>query len=345
MSHLPGDTFSGYLLQRLVANGAFCRVYEAVNPQNGSVCAIKIGKPTDYFDGEPTKLWGAPTKEHHTKAEVVISGGISGVTLSSADVLAKQAAHLRSWNDPGVVHLHDHVIREEMPYLCLEYLPGLTLRQLIRGKQANLKTLVEILEALERLAARSSIRYHGDLKPENIIVTTTGAKMIDPGYFGELSGAKDVAITTRAYYPRLQPDDLFACGLILWETTLSYHPLLDRCTEFDSKTIGPKFEEAMRDNRFGIERNFLEKLSMVTRPSLVNREITPTTEDFLLKAIGLRRLADGRIDLGDGFKGFREMKEAMIQQKQGLSSPMEIPVTLSKGLINLRNHVQPPLPA
>jgi serine/threonine protein kinase len=115
---------------------------------------------------------------------MMISGGTCRVRLSSADVLAKQAAHLSSWNDPGVVRLQEGVIREDMSYLCLEYLPGLTLRQLTRAKQASLQTLVEILETLDRVVARSPIKYHGDLKPENIIVTTTGAKIIDPGYFG-----------------------------------------------------------------------------------------------------------------------------------------------------------------
>jgi hypothetical protein len=58
----------------------------------------------------------------------------------------------------------------------------------------------------------------------------------------------------------------------------------------------------MCNNRFGIQRSFLESLLMVKRPSLVNPKITPTTEDFLLMAIGLRRLGDGRIDLGEGFE-------------------------------------------
>jgi hypothetical protein len=92
--------------------------------------------------------------EHHTEAEMMISGGTCRVTLSSADVLAKQAAHLSSWNDPGVVRLQEGVIREDMSYLSLEYLPGLTLRQLIRAKQASLQTLIEILETLDRVVAR-----------------------------------------------------------------------------------------------------------------------------------------------------------------------------------------------
>src|ERR1700740_3066893 len=127
----PGDILGGYILQRPVSNGAFCCVYEAINVRDGSIAAIKIGKSTEEIDGEPTTLEGAPPKEHHTKAEMIISGGTCGVTVSSADVLSKQAAHLNSWNDPGVVQMPEAVIREDMSYLCLEYLPGLTLRQLI----------------------------------------------------------------------------------------------------------------------------------------------------------------------------------------------------------------------
>jgi serine/threonine protein kinase len=311
------DQLGKYLLRKRIANGVFCKVYEALNTENGSVCAIKIGKPMDSVGGVPTRLWKAPTKEHHTKAEAFISGGTCEVKVSPAELLAKQAAHLGCWKDPGVVQLHEQGMREDTPYLCLDYLPGLTLRQLIRGKRADLQTLVEILEALDRLVARSPIKYHGDLKPENIIVTNTGAKMIDPGYFGQLDGDGDVMITTKAYYPRLQPNDIFACGLILWEIVLHYHPLLDYWTEFDSKTIGPELEDAI-SHAFVVERAYLENLATVTKPSLVNREITPTIEDFLLKAIGLQRLVDGRIDSGEGFKSFCELKDALIRYREDL---------------------------
>ena len=70
----------------------------------------------------------------------------------------------------------------------------------------------------------------------------------------------------------------------------------------------------MRNNRFEVKRSFLESLSMVKRPSLVNPKITARTEDFLLMALGLRRLGDGRIDLGEGFNDFRELKDALIRQ-------------------------------
>jgi hypothetical protein len=124
-------------------------------------------------------------------------------------------------------------------------------------------------------------------------------------------------ITTKAYYPRLQPNDIFACGLILWEIVLHYHPLLDYWTEFDSKTIGPELEDAI-SHAFVVERAYLENLATVTKPSLVNREITPTIEDFLLKAIGLQRLVDGRIDSGEGFKSFCELKDALIRYREDL---------------------------
>jgi serine/threonine protein kinase len=158
------------------------------------------------------------------------------------------------------------------------------------------------------------IKYHGDLKPENIIVTTTGAKMIDPGYFGELKGKRNIMVTTKAYYPRLQPDDLFACDLMLWEIVLHYHPLLEYWTGFDARTIGPELSETISHTFPVVERAYLETLATVTRPSWLNREITPAIEDLLLKAIGLRRLADGRIALGERFKGFRELKDALIEQ-------------------------------
>jgi hypothetical protein len=85
-------------------------------------------------------------------------------------------------------------------------------------------------------------------------------------------------------------------------------------TGFDARTIGPELSETISHTFPVVERAYLETLATVTRPSWLNREITPAIEDLLLKAIGLRRLADGRIDLGERFKGFRELKDALIEQ-------------------------------
>jgi hypothetical protein len=137
----------------------------------------------------------------------------------------------------------------------------------------------------------------------------------DPGYFGDLGGEKNITITTRAYYPLLQPNDLFACSLILWEIVLNCHPLLNHWAGFDSVMIGPELEEKM-SHAFGLRGVFLEQLSMVKKPSMVDRDrgITPAMEDLLLKAIGLQQLADGKIDLDEGFKSFRPLKNELCRQ-------------------------------
>jgi eukaryotic-like serine/threonine-protein kinase len=106
----------------------------------------------------------------------------------SADPEARQrfdreARAISSLNHPNICTLYDVGHQEGTDYLVMEFLEGETLAdRLSRGplpSQQVLKHGVEICDGLEK-AHRSGV-MHRDLKPGNIMLTKTGAKLMDFG--------------------------------------------------------------------------------------------------------------------------------------------------------------------
>ncbi|HET7442230.1 MAG TPA: protein kinase [Terriglobales bacterium] len=95
----------------------------------------------------------------------------------------REAKAISALNHPHICHLYDVGSEGGTDYLVMELLEGESLdRRLERGllplKQA-LEVGVEIAEALEK-AHKSGI-VHRDLKPGNIVLTKSGAKLLDFG--------------------------------------------------------------------------------------------------------------------------------------------------------------------
>ena len=95
----------------------------------------------------------------------------------------REARTISSLNHPNICALYDLGSQDGMEYLVLEYVEGETLEK--RLEQGPLPTDVllrhgiEIADALEK-AHRSGV-IHRDLKPANIMLTKSGAKLLDFG--------------------------------------------------------------------------------------------------------------------------------------------------------------------
>ena len=97
--------------------------------------------------------------------------------------LEREAKTVSSLNHPHICTLHDIGHQDGMDYLVMEYLEGDTLAaRLAKGplplRQA-LPLAIEIADALEAAHRRSVV--HRDLKPANIMLTKSGAKLLDFG--------------------------------------------------------------------------------------------------------------------------------------------------------------------
>src|SRR5271169_2056727 len=95
----------------------------------------------------------------------------------------REARAISSLSHPNICHLYDVGQHNGISYLVMEYLEGETLGERLRKGRLPLEQVfrvsVEICQGLEQ-AHRSGV-IHRDLKPGNIMLTKSGAKLMDFG--------------------------------------------------------------------------------------------------------------------------------------------------------------------
>ncbi|WP_223690843.1 Stk1 family PASTA domain-containing Ser/Thr kinase [Leifsonia poae] len=149
---------------------------------------------------------------------------------------ARSAARLAH---PNVVNVFDQGQDSDMAYLVMEYLPGITLRDLLKdyGKLTSEQT-IDIMEAvLSGLAAAHKAGIvHRDLKPENVLLADDGRIKI--GDFGLARAASANTATGQALLGTiayLSPElvtrgvadarsDIYALGIMMFEMLTGEQP-------------------------------------------------------------------------------------------------------------------------
>src|ERR1700751_2772507 len=95
----------------------------------------------------------------------------------------REARAISALQHPHICTLHDIGHQDGVDFLVLEFLEGESLQRRLQGGPLPLKQAVEdgiqIAEALER--AHQAGIVHRDLKPGNIMLTKSGAKLLDFG--------------------------------------------------------------------------------------------------------------------------------------------------------------------
>ncbi|HET9409841.1 MAG TPA: protein kinase [Candidatus Sulfotelmatobacter sp.] len=104
----------------------------------------------------------------------------------------REARAISSLNHPNICHLYDVGCADGLNYLVMEYLEGETLADRLHRGSLPLAQILrhgrEICEGLE--AAHRSGVVHRDLKPGNIMLTKSGAKLMDFGLAKPLTQAE-----------------------------------------------------------------------------------------------------------------------------------------------------------
>jgi serine/threonine-protein kinase len=168
----------------------------------------------------------------------VMHGHLSDDTVFQSRFIqeARAAARLA---DPHVVNVFDQGQDGDMAYLVMEYLPGITLRELMREhRRLSIPQTITIMDAvLSGLAAahRAGI-VHRDVKPENVLLAEDGRIKI--GDFGLArattanTASGQMLMGTIAYLaPELVTrgtadarSDIYALGIMLYEMLVGEQP-------------------------------------------------------------------------------------------------------------------------
>jgi serine/threonine protein kinase len=218
---LPGEAagdFAGFRLVRTVGEGAFGRVFEAVDPVDGERVALKVLNP----------LVGLPGR--------------------AADVIEREAAIARSLDHPGILRIRTSGRERGYAWIASEYIEGRTLAEvelaaLDEGERRELALRIgsEAARALAHAHARDVV--HRDLKPENLMLDEQGrVRLLDFGLArtdDELLAvsATGHAVGTPIYMAPEQARgergvgpaaDVYALGLILLEVASGRRRRIDR---------------------------------------------------------------------------------------------------------------------
>lgn len=307
-----GLTVESFTIEEQLGEGSFAWVYRGANPHDkNDRRAFKVAKPVELVGDRGT------TGAIHTRALRHRTNGVENIHPDGSELLRLQWQKLQRSSDPALVAYEGLFSRGPFSYCRMEYVEGRRLRDLIDSGTSEdadraVEVLLEIAVAMDRLTVEG-FNWHGDLTPDNIMVTDSAIKLLDPGYFGPLNCEEglipDAIVTTPMYYPLLQPDDVMALGLILWEIVLQ-EPLLD-------PPAGTVASKASAELRRWIERQemlgkfFTSPLLNAKLPSEIHPDVDEATERLLLKAVRLQLNSQGRLDRDSGFKSFKEFIDAL----------------------------------
>src|SRR5215813_10844775 len=96
----------------------------------------------------------------------------------------QQATTAAALNHPNIAHIYEIGESAGTHFIAMEFVDGLTLRELIQGRQTDLAKLLRNLQHVADGLAKAHAAgiVHRDLKPENIMVTREGhVKILDFG--------------------------------------------------------------------------------------------------------------------------------------------------------------------
>jgi eukaryotic-like serine/threonine-protein kinase len=147
----PGSLISQYRIEERIGSGSFATVFRAIDLTLRRPVALKVLKPG------------------------------RGMTPEAVLAEARSAAAL---SHPNVCIIFGVDDSEGVPIIAMEYLHGQSLGAILKNGSLSIERVSEIARqvALGMAAAHASGIIHGDLKPDNVIVTVEGvAKILDFG--------------------------------------------------------------------------------------------------------------------------------------------------------------------
>ena len=289
-----GERLGAYKVQEFIARGGFALVYLAEDA-HGKKVALKVGDVAG--GGRYVTRFLEITNERRpegispdeTPAEAIFfrKDGARIDFLDAHeidDVVRCEGRLLADAQHPNLIGVRETFTHENRAVVVLEYVRGKTLREKIRALEGiRLNWFLTVVRALQKLKRSGALEYHGDLKPENLIVKPSGSVlMIDPA----MRGDGDVITTTPHYNPlllRSSKADVMGIGVMLYEILTGVLPFDSVPWTYAGRTQGGE-----------VERLSLSYFLSYPPP----RDLNPNTPEPLAKMI-YRCLTQMEYDLPD----------------------------------------------
>ncbi len=279
-----------YRVGRLLARGGMAHVRLGLDVRSGRAVAVKYLNAESLRDENARRLF---------QAEATTAG----------------------LDHPGVVRVLDSGTAEDLatgaaiPYIVMEFVPGDSLRTVLRrdgalGLDEALDLAVQLLEALAYCHAAGLV--HRDIKPSNVMVTPSGrVRLVDFGVARHVGDATEQLddtsrfVTTAYASPeqaqRLPTDsrsDLYSVGCVLYELLTGRPP-------FVGEEQDVLFERLVDEPK---------------APSVHNREVSPE-----LDAVVLRSLRRDPADRYPSAEAMTEDLEGVVRSRRAPAHPPVVP--------------------
>ncbi len=224
-----GASIGTYSIQRFLARGGFALVYLA-HDKRGEQVALKVGDVagggryvTRFLEVSADRRPEGISPDE-TPAEAIFfrkdGARIDFLDAHEIDDMVRcEGRLLQGSASQNLVGVRETFTHEDRPIIALDYVRGKTLREKIRALEGiRLNWFLTLVRSLQKLAKNGQMGFHGDLKPENLIVKPTGSiVMVDPAMRAESRG---IITTTPHYNPLLLQSskaDVMGIGVMLYE--------------------------------------------------------------------------------------------------------------------------------
>lgn len=274
----------GYRLVRLAAEGGCAEVYEARENGTRGRVALKILHPRHYGD--------------KNEAKRLQNEGALGLRLAPNEYVARTLAAGVAAPPKNCRPVPPSRLR--IPFIVLEYLPGRTLREVLRErKQLTEPELAALAGAVGRALRflHNSGVLHKDIKPDNIMLDGAGhIKIIDFGFAVEHIGTRFGFWSRKlegspAYLaPELiktkkasEGTDLYALGCTLYEAVAGKPPFTGLSA---AEVLGKQTDERLKPRPL---RTLNSEISLFAERLILNaleknpKERYQSVDEFLLE--------------------------------------------------------------